>query len=271
MNFRGAVSAFTVVVSFLCFVTATQTARALPYFISIQPIQVCTDNGQTCANPTREVFETATATIWAQAGIEVRFQDWNVLNSSAYYHLQTGQEFVNLMYENSVKDPFPLTINMFFVEDINGSGSYFGEAFVSGDGIAIGSAALLAANRIDTIAHEIGHNLGLKHTTLGAGGPENLMTDGGARAVPGSVEEIGPDGLGLDMLTGEQIDKVLLSQFVQDNPVSEPLPPPPTQPLTQSEQIDAPAGLTPLLVGALLALVMTHRRRDEEDAPALAA
>jgi hypothetical protein len=38
MKLRGAVSAFTVAVSVLWALAAAQPARALPYFISIQPI-----------------------------------------------------------------------------------------------------------------------------------------------------------------------------------------------------------------------------------------
>lgn len=253
-------SAFACLLAGCLAVLAASAATAMPYFVSVQPIQVCMDDGITCANPDRQVFQTATDTIWAQAGIEVRFEDWNVFNSTAYFNLDTGSELIPLFNAaGNGKSADALTLNMFFVQDIDASGSYYGLTLGVGlNGIVIGSSAILNYNggigRLDTIAHEIGHSLGLGHTTFGAGASNNLMTDGGARQVPGSIDDIAPGGLGLDLLVGLQIDKVLTSNFVQDNPDFEP----PTSPV---ETVSAPGGLVPVAAGLLVLAVLTLRRR----------
>jgi hypothetical protein len=238
-------------------------AHALPYYLTIQSIQVCMDNGTTCANPTREVFNTATSTIWAQAGVEVRFDEWTVLNSTQFYHLQTGTEFAMMFNAPGVKSSSFRTLNVFFVDDINSSSSYFGEAFVGQSGIAIGSSAVLATNRMDTLAHEIGHNLGLRHDDHGANVAQNLMADGGLRAVPTTVDDIAPGGAGLDFLNETQISTVLTSIFVRNNPNAEPASPPSPDPPTAPEtSIPTPGGLAPVAAGALVFAALGRRRRE---------
>ena len=75
--------------------------------------------------------------------------------------------------------------------------------------------------RIDAIYHEIGHNLGLDHTSNGA--VLNLMTDGALRFAPSSINDITPDGANMDQLTPDQIATALASPLVvADAQVPEP-------------------------------------------------
>lgn len=89
-------------------------------------------------------------------------------------------------------------INMFFVNSLTMStgGVFNGFAWFNNNGVAIASDVFsfssFTPSRFDTLAHEIGHNLNLDHTTFGAGtscsaispGGCNVMDAGGFRVVP---------------------------------------------------------------------------------------
>jgi Metallo-peptidase family M12B Reprolysin-like len=152
--------------------------------------------------------------------------------------------------------PNPTTINMFFVNTIIPATSGIiinGFSWDSNNGSAISENIFSAPARPDTVAHELGHMLGLEHTTLGAGPltcpqpypdsycPENLMTAGSAtRQVPNGlinsstvncsgamlgeacwVPQVPPQNTtqpdALDLLNPSQQAAVLLSGFM--NPI----------------------------------------------------
>jgi len=96
--------------------------------------------------------------------------------------------------------------------------------------------------RIDTIAHELGHDLGLPDCTLCDA--DNLEAAGSFRDIPLSVNDIYPDGADYDQLTAAQIQTADSSAF-----------------LTQSSQTDAPEPGTLLLaLSGVLGLWLRARR-----------
>ncbi|MEL6899477.1 MAG: zinc-dependent metalloprotease family protein [Cyanobacteria bacterium J06606_4] len=197
----------------------------------IQPIQVCNDHGSGCADV--NLFADITAKILEQARLKVNFLPTNQLHASRFLSIDSSQssssnsEFYELSrsggpgdygrHPDSTRDSGP--INVWFVEEIDsGSGAtQFGLAWVDGNGVLISEATQDfndGEGRIDTLAHEIGHNLGLRHTTFGAGGAENLLTDGNRRNVPSSTADVYPDGAGTSQLTDAQIKEILNSGFL---------------------------------------------------------
>ena len=183
----------------------------------VQPIQVCNDSGEDCAGV--NLFADITAKILEQARLTVNFLPTNQLNASRFLSIDDGSssgtsEFYELSRSGSAgafgRHPASTRtsgpINVWFVDSIESASGFtqFGSAWVNGNGVR---------GRTDTLAHEIGHNLGLRHTTLGAGGANNLLTDGNSRNIPGSVNDVYPNGAGLSQLTSAQLQQIVNSSF----------------------------------------------------------
>jgi|GEM_PF-1253523 hypothetical protein len=199
-------------------------------FLSIQPIQVCDDLGFFCAD--LSLFEEATRKIWQQADLAINFLSPNRLNTSRFLTIDTQEEFAELSFAGGVGafGRHPLStrttgpINLWFVDeifDLEPLAETLGLAWIDQNGIVVSDNVLDFNNgqgRLDTIAHEIGHNLGLTHAGFGAGGSNNLMTEGGFRTSPTRLSDITPDGARLDQLTTSQIDFARDSPLTSDNP-----------------------------------------------------
>lgn len=219
------------VLSFVCVVAFCSAAFADAIYI--KPISIRASDGTNPTNSAGELFEAEGDKIWAQAGIDLIFLPWSTYDNSAFLDLSVGDG--SLAYEFGQLNANPvayggvndgITINMWFAEQLDSSATFYGVAFRPGTSIAIGWDAVEAFNagvgRLDTLAHEIGHSLGLTHTDYGAGVADNLMTSGGSRNVPGSINDIAPDGFAYDKLTAEQLAIVAQSDLVQADPVPEP-------------------------------------------------
>jgi hypothetical protein len=199
-------------------------AMAINQRVTVQPIQVCNNAGSNCANQYQQLFAAETNKIWEQAGIEINFLAFRQFNNSSYTTIDNDNELYSLFDDPGHEaNADNLVLSMWFVDAIlpTPTSTTFGVAYYGGNRLAIGNDVFSYNNglgRLDTIAHEIGHNLFLDHNNLGAGGANNLMTAGSARAIPGSINDIYPSGAGLDQLTTAQINQAKSSQYAQAVP-----------------------------------------------------
>lgn len=161
--------------------------------ISIQPIQVCTSDGSKCAD-TSNFFVAETNKIWAQAGYTVDFLATKTINRDEYFTIDDKKEF-NALMKDASGGRSSSAYDMWIVDSIQGA---WGQALLSGDGMVI-SDNIVAANRIDTIAHELGHMTGLDHSSTSIqDAARYLMAPGNIREIASGLSDIAPDGKQLD-------------------------------------------------------------------------
>lgn len=242
---------------------------AVTEYVTIQPIDVCSNTGTGCA-PINNKNQTAvtnpgttqigfidastginvTNAVLNQAGVGVAFlpvaQDNNTTAqaisvascaangtdcSSPQFQAVSDQAGISMGSPPNPAPPLsknPATINMFFVNSLippaNQPGQLYGLSWVGNNGIAIGkntfSPPFPLTPRFDTLAHEIGHDLDLDHSGLGAGPANNLMTAGNVRIEPTSTSNLLAQitAMTADQLTAAQQTHVLGSGLVAPIP-----------------------------------------------------
>jgi len=232
-------------VSCLTFAPVVASAMPITKTVNVSVYQLCNSLNE-CAStgPAGDVYYTAaTNKIWEQAGISVTFSFVSKIVSDAFYDISdtVGDTFDDLY--NSV---FPglaginySTVDMFLVNSYDGA---YGVGYDRAGGLIMSMADILGfdcggapgcTGRIDTLAHELGHNFGLVPDGFvdyaGASDPghsldpNSLMASGTIRNVPTTLDDVNPDGLGLDQLPQTHIDFARTSSLLRDvNTVPEP-------------------------------------------------
>lgn len=234
---------------------AANTTNVEAATLKVQPIQVCNDAGASCANSSRETYESFTDQIWAQAGINVEFLPWNTFHSTSYLSIDSNAEIDNLFLESaavSMASVDPYTVSMWFVSSVVGS---YGVAEFNAPRAIISDAIFSYNNpnftgapgqvngRTDTIAHELGHNLGLDHCDQGPS-PCNstyVMAGGGIRSVAASLGQVGA----LDILSAGEISIAQQSSLL-------------------TSDVPEPGSITLFSTAAAGLLVLYRRRRAQK-------
>jgi hypothetical protein len=224
MNEVMMIKQFAVTVMFA--LSASVQALPISLFLDVNVYQLCDDSGNNCAatGPMgNSFFATETNKIWEQAGIRVIFNFISQINSSFFSNIDdnvSNRGFDDLAAAYGAPGIAQSNnVDMFLVHTIAGA---YGEAWLGFGGLVIAMDSVMSFNggmgRLDTIAHELGHNLGLSHTST----PNELIASGGVRLTPLTINDIAPTGLGYDVLNNSQITTARNSSLLDAAPV--PLP-----------------------------------------------
>ena len=212
-------------------VTAPAAAMPIDKKLVVTVRTVCNDDGVDCSfqGPAGNLFYEAEADkIWAQAGIDIEFVLGLRVNSTELLH---GPAAGLSAFTAPLVGP-GTTMDLSSSLLGTGSGILFGVAWLGAGGLALNMDAVASFNsgigRIDTIAHELGHNLGLYAGAGAIGGHDNgnshfLMADGGVRDIPSSLGMICPDPSAaacLDFLSPAHIAVARASSLL--TPIPEP-------------------------------------------------
>ncbi|MDD5295317.1 MAG: zinc-dependent metalloprotease family protein [Rhodocyclaceae bacterium] len=214
-------------------------ASALPITknLTVTVFDVCNNTGSNCASmgPAGDNFFAAeTNKIWAQAGISITFNFVGYINSSAFSYINDnayGTSAAALYNTTSAAIGLSAAQDyLFLVHTISavGGGTTWGETASTALGntananfIAMDTVmSYSASGRMDTIAHELGHTLGLEHYDSSG---NYLMASGGVRNIPSDISQISTNGLtGKDQLPVGQVAIARSDTLLRDYAAPEP-------------------------------------------------
>lgn len=194
---------------------AVSVAQAAPtLFVTIKPILVANTDGSNLSPDLRYVQYANK--IYAQADIQFNFLAPVVVNNTTLNNWDINNNSLFSLAGNGASTD-PLTINAWFVDTVTGSSVYgFAQSLGARNMVmdTTNIAGYSALGRVDTFSHELGHCLGLAHTSVS----NHLICSGGLRDIPQTLGDVAPDGQNLDLLTTSQIATVRSSQYAQAVP-----------------------------------------------------
>lgn len=177
--------------------------------IQIQPIQVCDNNGKSCAPLQRIAQYQVTANrIFAAAGLRFEFLSVVQMRESSYLRIHiepepdyptgipTDQARRLMRQSGHMQNSNPLVLNIYFVAQLSSPepDTLYGLGLTNANGAIVGTEG---DPSWDLVAHELGHNLGLDHVE----DPSNLMKHSGRN--------------GRNELSASQISHIRQSMFVE--------------------------------------------------------